>query len=271
MAKLVWQLEGQAPIAFAIRQERVAVGRDTSNDIRLAESAISSQHAVIITHMGSSTLHDLGSRNGSWVNGKRIESQLLRHGDVVQFGRLAMNFIDESFAATPQSGTDATQRDATKVIGSGAANPTNARGAIKAGMPPLPPGTPDFAELDRLIGSIRSHRNSGDQEVASQRAEMMAEWKKLMAYCTALKARLASEPRVRFFEISERRNEVVIRVEHTTGQSIQSVMLSWGHIEQRARGGDGIWLRAPPLPDRHYEKCDAAARDLVAAVAHLLA
>ena len=120
MAKLVWQPPGQEPMAFAIRQERVAVGRDAGNDVRLPEPAVSSRHAVIITRMNVSTVHDLNSSNGTWINGKRIESQSLQHGDVVQFGRLSMTYIDESNAASaPQakSARGATQRESTVSLG----------------------------------------------------------------------------------------------------------------------------------------------------------
>ena len=276
MAKFVWQPPGQEPMAFAIRQERVAVGRDAGNDIRLPEAAVSARHAVIITRMGLSTVHDLNSSNGTWVNSKRIESQQLRHGDVVQFGRLSMNYIDESDAASRQPRNTTTQRDATVTLGAppprpAMANP-NATGAFAIPAPAaVAPDAPDLAELDRLMGSIRSFRSGEAKQNDQKRNEMLEEWKKVMGYCGALKTRLASEPKVRYFEISDRRNEVVVRIERVPGQPTQLLMLTWGHMEQRERAEDGIWMRQPGQADKRYEKCADAMRDLVTTIAHMVA
>lgn len=277
MAKFVWQPPGQEPLAFAIRQERVAVGRDAGNDIRLPEPAVSARHAVIITRMGISTVHDLNSSNGTWINGKRIESQPLRHGDTVQFGRLAMNYIDESNSSTPSvPGQAGSTLKSPTVTMSGVAQPPalpklNATGAFQAPGSQLPPEAPDLSELDRLLGSIRSYRSGEQQQTEQKRAEMLVEWGKIMHYCQALKAKLSAEPRVRYFEVSERRNEVVVRIERAPGQPTQLLMLTWGHIELRERAQDGIWMRQPGLADKRFEKCADATRELVTAVAHLLA
>lgn len=278
MAKFVWQPQGQEPMAFALTQERVAVGRDAGNDIRLPEPAVSSRHAVVITRMGQATVHDLNSSNGTWINGKRIESQRLQHGDVVQFGRLSMTYIDESNAASaPQakSARGATQRESTVSLGARpvlppVANP-HATGAFSAPLMSPQPAAPDVSELDRLLGAIRQYRSGEDQESSKKRERMFEEWGQVMQYSSALKARLASETRVRYFEISERRNEVVIRIERTPGQPTALVMLTWGHLDQRDRVPDGIWMRQPGQPDKRYEQCADVSRDLVTTIAHMLA
>lgn len=280
MAKLVWQPPGQESMAFALRQERVAVGRDAGNDIRLPEAAVSSRHAVIITRMNLSTVHDLNSSNGTWLNGKRVESETLKHGDVVQFGRLSMTYIDEAGAitASQQARRGTTQREETVRIGmpkpampsANATGSFRATGAFNLVGPQHAPDAPDLSELDRLMGAIRTYRSGEDKQAAQQRELMLQEWKKVMDYCVALKTRLSSEPRVRYFEISDRRNEVVIRVERVAGQPTQLLMLTWGHIEQRERAHDGIWMRQPAHPDKRYEKCADVMRDLVTTIAHML-
>jgi hypothetical protein len=276
MAKFVWQPPDQEPLAFAIRQERVAVGRDAGNDLRIPESAVSARHAVVITRMGISTVHDLNSSNGTWVNGKRIESQALRHGDTVQFGRLKMHFIDETMAASPSSSQDGLTNPlpsaATVTLRDRAANP-HATGAFRAAAaaPQQPPAGPDLSELDRLMGSIRSHRSSEQQQSDQRLVELRAEWQKVMDYCQALKAKLAHETRVRFFEVSERRNEVVIRIERRPGQPTQLLMLTFGHQDIRGPAADGLWLRLAGSPDKRFDKCAEATRELVTHIAHLLA
>lgn len=274
MAKLVWQPQGQEPMAFAIRQERVAVGRDHGNDIRLPEPAVSARHAVIITRAGRSTLHDLNSSNGTWVNGKRVESQELLDSDVVQFGRLSMHFVDEASATVSRlSQRGGTQRDATVSIGPPQAAPlTHGQGAFQgAGPAAAPPEGPELEELDRLLGSIRGYRQSEAQDQRKRGEELQQEWLKVIGYCTALKARLQSEPKVRFFEVSERRSEVLIRIERTPSQPTQLIMLTLGHMERREKQVDGIWLRQPGQADHRFDKCADAMRELLTIIAHMVA
>lgn len=276
MAKLVWQMAGQEPVSFALRQERVAVGRDAVNDIRLPEAAVSGRHAVLITRMGQSTVHDLNSSNGSWVNGTRIESQQLQHGDTLQFGRLSMTFIDESSATALHQapGRGNTQRNATVRL-----NDIPPEAAMLPSPPPAPHATsltqaadaPDMSELDRLMGAIRTYRSSEDQQNAKKQEESLQEWKKVLSYCDALKTRLNNEPRVRYFEISDRRSEVVIRIERNAGQPTQMLMLTRGHMDQRQHAQDGIWLRQTAQADKRYETCADVMRDVVTTVARMLA
>jgi hypothetical protein len=275
MAKLVWQPPGEALTAYPLRLERVAIGRDAGNDIRLPEPAVSSRHAVIITRLSTSTLHDLNSSNGSWINGRRVESQQLHHGDKLQIGRLEMQFIDEALAVSvAPSGPGSTHRNATVTLDAKKLPPP------AAPLPPMQPfatpappqpGTPDFGELDRLIGSIRSYRSVEDDEREKKRQAMQSEWNQLLVWAAALKQRLANEPRVRYFDISARRGDISIRIVKRPNDPPQALTLTWGHMDQTMRHQEGIWLREPGQSDRRYETCNAAARDLLTSIAHLLA
>lgn len=71
--------------------ERFLVGRDVSCDLTIDSPRISRQHAVIrVGRDGSVELEDLGSSNGTWYQGKRIERRRLVDGDEVQFGDTAV-------------------------------------------------------------------------------------------------------------------------------------------------------------------------------------
>ncbi len=65
---------------------RTSVGRSRSNDIVVPEDAASAQHCRIDREGDSYVLHDLGSTNGVWVNGTRIERAVLQHGDRLKVG-----------------------------------------------------------------------------------------------------------------------------------------------------------------------------------------
>lgn len=63
-----------------------SLGRSRRNDIVVPEDAASAQHCRIDREGDSYVLHDLGSTNGSWVNGVRAERAVLQHGDRLKVG-----------------------------------------------------------------------------------------------------------------------------------------------------------------------------------------
>ncbi len=77
-------------------RERVSVGRRTSNDIALAwDEQVSRDHAELTHDRAGWSLVDLGSRNGSFVNGEFLQgAQALRDGDVLRLGDSILVFRD---------------------------------------------------------------------------------------------------------------------------------------------------------------------------------
>jgi pSer/pThr/pTyr-binding forkhead associated (FHA) protein len=70
------------------------IGRAAGGDIQLADAYTSSEHARIQQVGDRWLLEDLGSMNGSYVNGQRIRgSQPLADGDTVQLGRVVLQFV----------------------------------------------------------------------------------------------------------------------------------------------------------------------------------
>ena len=66
---------------------RFLIGRDVSCDLTIDSVRISRQHAVILEGV---ELEDLGSSNGTWYQGQRIERRRLQHGDELRFGDTAV-------------------------------------------------------------------------------------------------------------------------------------------------------------------------------------
>lgn len=85
--------------------ERVTVGQDSSNDVVLdSDDTVSHLHAVLERYAAGWSVKDLGSRNGTFVNGRRVWSeQRLRGGDEVRFGNTTLVFR----ATEPSSGLTA--------------------------------------------------------------------------------------------------------------------------------------------------------------------
>ncbi|MFP3855215.1 MAG: FHA domain-containing protein [Anaerolineales bacterium] len=72
---------------FELEKDVLTLGRDVTNDIVLADPEVSRQHARIKRTPGGYVLEDLGSTNGSFVNGERLVSpRVLNSGDLVGLG-----------------------------------------------------------------------------------------------------------------------------------------------------------------------------------------
>jgi DNA-binding response OmpR family regulator len=76
--------------------ERVVLGRDPTCDIVIAGRLVSRQHAAIIRQGSTYTLQDLGSRNGTAVNGEALDGpHALRDGDRIDLGGIGrLTFAD---------------------------------------------------------------------------------------------------------------------------------------------------------------------------------
>ena len=99
-AKLVLSLNGSVLREYPLTKERMTIGRKAGNDIQVDNLAVSGQHALIITILNDSFLEDLGSTNGTYVNGKLIKKHALQNGDIVGIGKHELKYINENASAT---------------------------------------------------------------------------------------------------------------------------------------------------------------------------
>lgn len=95
MAKLFWLQPDSTIIEFPLKAEQNLIGRSSRCDVRIKHPGVSSEHAVIRQLPGSAILEDLGSTNGTRVNGKRVEVHTLRHGDQIGVGRESLMYFAE--------------------------------------------------------------------------------------------------------------------------------------------------------------------------------
>jgi len=77
---------------FLLLPPRTTIGRTPDNDLQLSESYISRAHAVIKLGPDSAIIEDADSRNGVFVNERRIRRELLRDGDLVMLGKAHFRF-----------------------------------------------------------------------------------------------------------------------------------------------------------------------------------
>lgn len=82
-----------AGTAFLLRNDAL-IGRHPGSSIVLADTYISGEHARLTFHDGRWWVADLGSTNGTFVNGARVERPTpLNDGDEIRFGRVPLRFV----------------------------------------------------------------------------------------------------------------------------------------------------------------------------------
>ena len=94
-------LTAETETSFPLTRDTYTVGRHRNNDIVISDPKVSSFHARIDRSAEGHLLVDLKSRNGSYVNGKRIETALLKTGDEVRMGAARLAYKVDYPAPVP--------------------------------------------------------------------------------------------------------------------------------------------------------------------------
>lgn len=95
-AKLVLTFNNNKVAEYPLLKETTSIGRRPDNDIAIENLAVSGRHAQIITILNDSFLEDLGSTNGTYVNGKLIKKHALQDGDVITLGKHQLTYVNEA-------------------------------------------------------------------------------------------------------------------------------------------------------------------------------
>jgi hypothetical protein len=85
-AVLLVAAPGTAESEFRLRAATVTIGRAPENDIALPDQRVSRRHGIISVRRGTLVYTDLGSSNGTRVNGRLVTEVALGHGDVLHIG-----------------------------------------------------------------------------------------------------------------------------------------------------------------------------------------
>ena len=78
---------------FPLRDGDVSIGRESSNDLCITDAALSRRHCLLMPKSEQFAIRDLGSRNGTRVNGVPVDEQLLSHGDQIAIGSSLLVFL----------------------------------------------------------------------------------------------------------------------------------------------------------------------------------
>jgi len=79
--------------AYYLQQAEEIIGRDLSADIHLDEDSVSRRHARITVTHKETTVYDLDSTNGVFVNGHRVKHAALKDGDRLHLGETVLKYL----------------------------------------------------------------------------------------------------------------------------------------------------------------------------------
>ncbi|QLI80227.1 FHA domain-containing protein [Chitinibacter fontanus] len=102
MAKLFLSLDGNPVKEFRLTRARTSIGRRPNNDIQIDNLAVSGQHAVVEVVGQIYFVEDLGSTNGTLLNGEKITRHPLKSGDELTIGKYSITFWREPAVAAKQ-------------------------------------------------------------------------------------------------------------------------------------------------------------------------
>lgn len=248
MPTLRARVSGEAR-SWELAETPLTIGRRPDNAVVLAEKFVSARHAVIRRDNGRFHVEDLGSSNGTRLNGRRVERAALKDGDIVQIGSFDLHFSDEPGETVPIDRLASSSAVAAEA-------PAN------AGQAQL---------LDELVNSIRSHREREHSEREQAVTRLREEWDKLLSLAEQLKAKVADDPRVKHFGIDRRANDIIIRIRRSPDQPPILITAALNHPDHRDHALNGIWLLRTGEPDRCLPTAQAVGTELIRELAFLLA
>jgi len=120
-----WSEEGGVKRTYPLREGTLLVGRDPACHIVIPAARVSKKHLQCLVDKGVVTVRDLGSANGTFVNGQRITSCVLNHGDAVILGgyRVVFDATEEAPAEAARPAFDFEPPGAPAPRGAPAAPP----------------------------------------------------------------------------------------------------------------------------------------------------
>ncbi|CAG37299.1 FHA domain-containing protein [Desulfotalea psychrophila] len=131
---------------FNLKGAVLTVGRTEENDIVLNEATVSSRHARLLVVGGGWKVEDSGSQNGTIINGKPVESQELKDGDLISFGKAECCY---------QNSAEQVSKTSTKIMGAVEAETvTSVRAVAKKSLLAWTWGAGGFAVVALCFGAF---------------------------------------------------------------------------------------------------------------------
>jgi ABC-type multidrug transport system ATPase subunit len=167
---------GRMPSATYRAAQRTRIGRAPDNDIVLDDLQVSRYHAELLGTPGGLKLVDLGTHNGTFVNGRRLSEADLRQGDLLSFGRHQLvvdgtqlrEYVDPGRVSLNADGLGVTVSGGKRLLD----NVSFALGECSL----LAVVGPSGAGKSTLLGALTGYRPANEGAVSYQGRDLYAEY-----------------------------------------------------------------------------------------------
>jgi pSer/pThr/pTyr-binding forkhead associated (FHA) protein len=102
MARLIFEKADGERQEVPVEDEPISLGRGAEADVDVGDVEVSRHHCSLLLWDDDWVLKDARSRNGTWVNERRVEVAVLKDGDIVRIGKTDLDFHAEK----PQRGRE---------------------------------------------------------------------------------------------------------------------------------------------------------------------
>ena len=255
---VLYDAQGHEVRRQPLQDRPLSIGRGKDSDLVLESKAVSRRHAQVAAQGGGAILSDLGSANGTLLNGRRIDGPVaLGASDVIRIA---------DFSLRLQTSPPAVREPEIRV-------PERAPAAATAPAPAEAGGWSSASELlEQQLRSIRSFRGEAQQEPAQKLGAFEQSWDKVVGSMRELQQQLRGNPRVALFSISRNQREITAKIADPGSRRGHAyLILSPEHPEGRFRDQLTVWLREFGEPDVSYDDPQEAMRRFVERIARLLA
>src|SRR5882762_4239873 len=118
MPRLVLLSEGLTGRTYELKTDKTTVGRVSDNAFEIPEASVSSHHCELTLRGNDVLVKDLGSTNGTFINGEKIEEAVLKPGQILRVGMIEMRLESGDSAPAPAAAASsaASQSAASKKV-----------------------------------------------------------------------------------------------------------------------------------------------------------
>lgn len=154
MDKLLILLKGEVVDELVLDKGKLVLGRESSCDLQLDDSSVSRRHVKLTRIMSGYLLEDLGSTNGTSVNGKPVRKQMLKQGDILKIGKFRLPYV---------SGEAGSETEA-EVLDKARQEPEESEGAVPVEEPASSTRPPPATKKRGISGKATLNFVAGPEE-----------------------------------------------------------------------------------------------------------
>lgn len=125
--------------------KQIVIGRSSELDMVLVEDMVSRKHAKIVVASGKVTIEDLGSTNGTFVNGEKIKQARLKEGDRILIGTSILKLVQQGMEAAADLDDNSVKERLEQVAAAQAAKSAKAGSSMSGKIEEIP--LPDLLQL----------------------------------------------------------------------------------------------------------------------------